>query len=116
MHIKQLKFIFPIITIFLIVSCNESKQNNRKVFHVNVSAGLTSLDPAFSKDQSTMWADNQIFNGLVQIDEQLNVKPCIAKSWKISTDGLQYEFNLRNDVYFHDDANFKDGKGRKVVA
>ena len=116
MHIKQLKFIFPIITFFLIVSCNESKQNNRKVFHVNVSAGLTSLDPAFSKDQSTMWADNQIYNGLVQIDEQLNVKPCIAKSWKISTDGLQYEFNLRNDVYFHDDVNFKDGKGRKVVA
>ena len=49
-----------------------------------------------------MWADNQIYNGLVQIDEQLNVQPCIAKSWKISSDGLNYEFIIRNDVVFHD--------------
>ncbi|RYE17127.1 MAG: ABC transporter substrate-binding protein, partial [Sphingobacteriales bacterium] len=31
-------------------------------------------------------------------------------------DGLQYTFHLRNDVYFHDDALFASGKGRKCVA
>ncbi|MBK9463028.1 MAG: hypothetical protein IPN94_27350 [Sphingobacteriales bacterium] len=28
---------------------------------------------------------------------------CIAKSWKISNDGLTYTFTLRNDVFFHND-------------
>ncbi|WP_316734584.1 ABC transporter substrate-binding protein [Pedobacter aquatilis] len=59
---------------------------------------------------------NQVFNGLVQIDSALQTIPCIAKSWQISDDALTYTFNLRNDVYFHDDAVFKNGKGRKVVA
>ena len=59
---------------------------------------------------------NQIFNGLVQIDTNLNSVPCIAKTWQTSADRLTYTFNLRNDVYFHDDPLFKDGKGRKVIA
>lgn len=95
---------------------NKKKKDNSNFFHLNMSAGLTSLDPAFAKDQATMWADNQIFNGLVQIDEQLNIVPSIAQSWTISNDGLTYTFRLRNDVYFHDHKLFKNGKGRKVVA
>jgi len=59
---------------------------------------------------------NQIFNGLVQVDKDLNTIPCIAKTWEIADDGLTYTFHLRNDVFFHDDALFKNGKGRKVTA
>ncbi len=108
--------LFFFISLFFLVGCNQNGTLKREVFHMNISAGLTSLDPAFSKDQATMWCDNQIFNGLVQIDEKLEVQPCIAKSWKISTDGLHYEFILRNDVYFHNHDQFKNRKGRKVVA
>ena len=100
----------------LLTRCDSATSSKNDVFHMNISAGLTSLDPAFSKDQATMWCDNQLYNGLVQIDEQLNVQPCIAKYWKISTDGLLYEFILRNDVYFHDHEKFENGKGRKVTA
>ncbi|MBK8352572.1 MAG: hypothetical protein IPL21_13100 [Saprospirales bacterium] len=74
---------------------------------MNISAGLTSLDPAFSKDQATMWCDNQIFNGLVQINEKLEVRPCIAKSWKISEDAFHYDFYLRKDVFFTTMKNFQ---------
>ncbi len=42
-----------------------------------------------------------MFNGLVQLDDELNVKPDIAKKWSISEDGKSYIFTLRNDVYFH---------------
>lgn len=116
MKLKNLVYILLVASVFVVIRCTESNRNKHDIFHANISAGLTSLDPAFSKDQSTMWADNQIFNGLVQVDEQLNVKPCIAKSWKISEDGLQYEFILRNDVFFHDHEKFTNGKGRKVTA
>ena len=95
---------------------NKNSASSGKVFRYNMGAGITSLDPAFSKDQATMWADNQIFNGLVQVNDQLEVQPCIAKSWEISADAKQYTFHLRDDVFFHDDEEFKDEKGRKVVA
>ena len=112
-----IKIIFNTVLVsILLTACHENKNVKRDVFRLNISAGLASLDPAFSKDQATMWCDNQLFNGLVQIDEELNVQPCIAKKWTISEDGLTYTFNLRSDVYFHDDAQFKNKKGRRVVA
>ena len=86
------------------------------VFRYNESAGLTSLDPAFARDQANIWATNQIFNGLVQLVENLKVKPCIAKNWEISGDGLIYTFHLRTDVQFHADPAFGKDKIRKVNA
>jgi len=74
------------------------------------------MDPAFARNQNAIWMINQIFNGLVQVDSNLNTIPAIAKSWEISEDGLQYTFHLRNDVFFHDDPLFEGGKGRKVIA
>lgn len=108
--------IYFVLILNIFVACQQKSKHKRDVFRMNISAGLTSLDPAFSKDQATMWCDNQIYNGLVQIDEQLRVQPCIAKRWEISKDGLDYIFHLRDDVYFHDDEKFLNGKGRKVVA
>lgn len=115
---KKRSFVFwcvLIATLFL-SACKNKPLHKRNVFRMNFYFGLFSLDPAFAKDQGTMWADNQIYSGLVQVDSNLNVLPCVAKSWTVSPDGLLYEFTLRNDVYFHDNEHFKDGKGRKVTA
>jgi oligopeptide transport system substrate-binding protein len=107
-----------IAVIFLFSGCNPSdgKKENRTVFRYNESAGISTLDPAFAKDQAHIWVCNQLYNGLVQFDDSLYIKPCIAKRWTISDDGLTYSFVLRYDVVFHDDALFKEGKGRKVIA
>jgi oligopeptide transport system substrate-binding protein len=110
-------YIFWIFCFTLLFSCKENPEHNdKKVFNINLDQGLTSIDPAFARNQNAIWMTNQIFNGLVQIDSSLQTLPCIAKSWQISEDALTYTFNLRNDVYFHDDPIFKNGKGRKVVA
>ena len=109
--------IFWILVVFCTVSCKGSSENDgKKVFNINLDQNVTSLDPAFARNQNAIWMINQIFNGLVQVDRQLNTIPCIAKSWGISEDGLIYTFNLRSDVFFQDDQLFKNGKGRKVVA
>lgn len=86
------------------------------MFRFNMSSGLSSLDPAFSKDQATMWMCNQVYNGLVQLDDSLNVLPSIAKEYSISDDGLTYTFILRDDVYFHEHSLFGSKKTRRVVA
>lgn len=111
------RIIWCIIGAFLMTQCQKRiDHGDKKVIRFNMSSGLISLDPAFSKDQTTMWMCNQLYNGLVQLDDSLRVLPAIAKSYFISEDGLQYTFILRDDVFFHDHPIFEDGKGRKVVA
>ena len=100
----------------LISSCYRSDNAQKNYFHYNESSGIASLDPAFAKNQSIMWAVHQFYNTLVEVDSQLNIVPSLATRWEISEDKKVYTFHLRNDVYFHDDPCFEDGKGRKMVA
>jgi peptide/nickel transport system substrate-binding protein/oligopeptide transport system substrate-binding protein len=60
-----------------------------------------TLDPALATDLYAVTVIQQLFDGLVQFDSDLNVIPAIAKSWKISSDGLTYTFYLREGVKFH---------------
>jgi len=85
------------------------------IFRYNESTGITSLDPAMAKDLPHIWICNQLFNGLVNLNDKLEIEPAIAKSWDISPDGLVYTFLLRDDVYFHESEAFK-GKSRKLNA
>ena len=117
MHRKLL----PLFSFFLLLlSCSDdaskSASSAKQVFHYNQHSNITSLDPAFAKSQNNIWAVNHLYNGLVQLDDQLNVIPAIAKDWTLSEDGLTYTFKLRQDVYFHDDPSFPGAKGRPVNA
>ena len=121
--LKLMKSYIKIVLLSFIViaslySCKNTSDKNdtRTVFRYNESAGISTLDPAFAKDQAQIWACNQLYNGLVQPDDSMRIKPCIAKRWTISEDGLHYTFILRKDVFFQDDALFPQGKGRRVVA
>ena len=99
-----------ILFLLLFSSClkNTSSDENLKIFKYNESAGILTLDPIYAKDLPHIWACNQIFNGLVAFDDEMNVVPAIAKSWNISDDGMTYTFVLRDDVWFHEDECFAD--------
>ncbi len=108
-----------ILMIMSIFACESSHdyEGSKKVFHFNEASGLPTLDPAFAKDQSIIWPCLQIYNGLVQLDNNLNVLPCIAHSWDISQDGKTYTFHLRNDVKFHRNGCFQNiDSTRNVIA
>jgi peptide/nickel transport system substrate-binding protein len=102
----------------LIFSCSKKKssKNINEVFRYNEAGNITTLDPAFAKDLRTIWATNQLFNGLVQLNEELEVEPDIARSWELSDDGTMYKFNLRKDVQFHRHILFGKDSTRSVVA
>ncbi|NJO68939.1 MAG: ABC transporter substrate-binding protein, partial [Bacteroidetes bacterium] len=105
------------IACFFLVSCNSSKkEENRKAFRYNESKGITTLDPAFARRENEIRPISQLFNGLLEMDDSLKIKPSVAKSWEISDDGTGYTFHLRNDLYFHNHRLFPGGKGRKVNA
>ncbi|MGJ8593454.1 MAG: ABC transporter substrate-binding protein [Aquaticitalea sp.] len=108
-------YLFLIISTFL-TGCNSKQTETKSVFRYNEHKNIGSLDPAFSKDIADIWATNQLFNGLVQMDDDMKVLPCVAKSWTISEDGLTYSFTLRNDVQFHKHALFGKDSTRMVKA
>jgi peptide/nickel transport system substrate-binding protein len=115
------RYLFPVAIAFSVTyftSCggDTPRHDNSQVFRFNELGDITSLDPAMSGSFENNWAVNQLYNGLVEMDNELVVQPCIAKSWTISDDGLTYTFSLRQDVVFHDDPQFPDGKGRTVTA
>lgn len=105
-----------ILVLSVFGACQDERTDENKYFRMNMDVGVTSLDPAFARNQMNVWCVNQLFNGLTQLDSQLNVRPSIAKSWDVNSDGTLYTFHLRDDVYFHDHPKFKNGKGRKVIA
>ena len=117
-NIQTGKYLLLLLITLFIFSCKDNtiSFSRNDVFKYNEHKNIGSLDPAFSKDLADIWATNQLFNGLVQMDDSLNVIPCIAKSWTISEDGLNYKFILRNDVFFHKHKAFGKDSTRIVLA
>jgi oligopeptide transport system substrate-binding protein len=115
---KMPRILFLLVAFAGITACsrNDGQKADKIVFRYNEAANITSLDPAYARDQANIWAVHQIYCGLVQLGENLVVNSCIARSWNISGDGREYVFHLRKDVVFHDNPAFPGGKGRKVVA
>lgn len=106
------------LCLLLVSSCSKQKtlNNDNLIFRYNEHKNISSLDPAFSKDLADIWGTNQLFNGLVQMDDQLNVKPSIAKSWTITDSAKTYTFLLKNNIRFHKHRLFGKDSTRNVKA
>ena len=78
------------------------------VYRVPLESEPITLDPHRLTGIYAMNVANDLFDGLVAFDNNLNVVPVIAKIWKISRDHRTYTFRLRKGVSFHN--------GRQVTA
>ena len=73
--IPSLKFIrlmvICLLTLAITTTCiNSSEENeNRTVFNYNEKVGISSLDPASANNTEDIWGVNQVFNGLVQLND-----------------------------------------------
>lgn len=77
-------------------------------YNIPLPGEPNSLDPAFITDIYAVNVANNLFDGLVEYDKDLNLVPAIADIWKIARDHKAYTFLLRKDVRFHN--------GRSVTA
>ena len=111
------KIIIKIVLLLIVLvffSCSiNSNDKDHLVFRYNEHKNISSLDPAFAKDNADIWVVNQLFNGLVEMDKDLNIIPSIAKNWSISDDGKTYAFNLKTNIKFHEHELLNN---RKVLA
>ncbi|MFI5211677.1 MAG: ABC transporter substrate-binding protein [Ignavibacteria bacterium] len=122
-----MSFSLFVILAFLITGCTKKNGDDLQtqlkggikgggIMISNESENIRGLDPVGVNDVVSHHVSHQIYDLLVDLDTNLHLKPMLARRWEISPDGLTYVFHLRNDVYFHDNACFPGGKGRKFIA
>ena len=102
--------------VILLNACGSRTSGNKQVFHYNEADGIATLDPAFSKNRSIIWAVHQLYNTLVETNDALQIVPSLAYRWEVSDDRKVYTFHVRPGVFFHDNEAFPQGKGRRLTA
>ena len=71
-----------------------------------IDTNLLNLDPNTSPSAQDARVMRQAFDNLVAYDENKELVEWLATDWKISDDGKEYTFTLRDDVTFWDDTKF----------
>ena len=71
-------------------------------FVVAIGRDTNTLDPAFTYSPDANVIERSMVEALTTNDEEGNIVGNLAKDWECSDDGMQYVFNLREDVYFWD--------------
>jgi ABC-type transport system substrate-binding protein len=67
---------------------------------VGMSQDLPGLDPHPSTSTITYQVLSLVYQGLVDFDRDLKIKPVLAESWTTSADGKTWTFKLRKGVKF----------------
>jgi peptide/nickel transport system substrate-binding protein len=95
MHIFRWGII--LITVLLVATaCSHPPTSPDKlVIGVGSSLNLGSNNPVFIQRNANVWET------LTELDETLTAKPCLAQSWEVSSDGMQWTFHLKKGVIFH---------------
>jgi len=71
-----------------------------------ISGEPDQLDPQATTAYFSFQVLENVFDTLVEPDENLQMQPALAEDWTISDDGLTYTFTLREGVTWHDGTPF----------
>jgi len=124
LDMKTTSFNTLIITLFLL-ACNAENRSDKisslsekygGLFAYNEINTVKSVFPASLYYQSEIQLVSNISEPLVRMESDMSLKPCLAENWTIAENGLVYIFDIRKNVFFHDDPCFKDGKGKELSA
>lgn len=100
MYIKK----FLIFSLIFLFSQNAFAKSN---LTIAIPLEPPHLDPTMTPANPTAEiVYGNIFQGLTKIDRNAMIKPCLAKKWDISDDGLTYTFHLHEGVFFHNETVF----------
>lgn len=60
-----------------------------------------NLNPIYGASETALMIDKQIFDTLVNYNNQEEIAANLAESWEINNDSTLFEFQLKKEVYFH---------------
>jgi nickel transport system substrate-binding protein len=103
-------FIFLLSTILLGCTnasdeASTSKDDNENMLTIAWSRDVGAMNPHVY-NPSQLFAQSMVYEPLVSYGTGGELKPNLAESWEISTDGKVYTFHLRQDVKFSDGTSF----------
>ena len=93
-------------TTLLLAACRASPRAARSPVVYGVVTQPVRLNPITQPDIVSRWAIELVFDGLVDVDDHLEVVPTLATSWETSTDGMLLTFHLLRGVRWHDGQPF----------
>jgi peptide/nickel transport system substrate-binding protein len=70
------------------------------------TGSIEELDPPYISVGQYFQLASNVFSGLTTLDDDLSIVGDLAEDWTVSDDGTQYTFQLRDDVTFHNGAEF----------
>jgi peptide/nickel transport system substrate-binding protein len=78
----------------------------RDTLVVSVASDPATFDLLYSNTLIEGQIGNNIYDGLLFFDEEGRPGPCLAETYEISDDGLEYTFRLRRGAKFHNGEEF----------
>lgn len=80
----------------------EAPSAESTTFVYGQTVGINQLDPNITTTENEVPLMYLMFSGVTQLNEDGSVTGDLAVDWSTSEDGLEWTFNLRDDVTFHD--------------
>jgi len=105
---KNLMVIISVIVAIIIViaalavlqSSTRPEAPTQKILRVGF-AWPTYIDPAVGSDYSSSTAFVNLYDPLIFVGPNGELKPWIAQTWDVSSDGLTWTFHLKHGIIFH---------------
>lgn len=88
-------------------SGNDDVQSADSPVVVYIPDIFNTLDPFATTANSDQAVFDQVYETLAITQDDGTVKPCLAESWEISDDNLEYTFKLVQNATFHNGENMK---------
>ena len=86
---------------FIDVSGPKTENNDTELIY-SVSTIPTDFKAVGSLDKRSQDIITATSRGLVELDENNEIKPSLAESVEVREDGLEYDFKIRSDIYWSD--------------
>jgi len=100
----KLSLLIMLIIFSLLISSTVMAQNEERfggTLNTAFQMSVAHLDSDNSTDSLITAMMNHVYEGLFEFDENLNLTPHLAASYKVKENGLVYEVKLRENVKMH---------------
>jgi peptide/nickel transport system substrate-binding protein len=99
-----------VVALLVTVSCSPAQRVDLGQGSGNLIAAIAGepdqLDPQKTSAYFSFEVLENVFDTLVEPDENLEMRPALAQSWSVSSDQLTWNFHLRTGVTFQDGSPF----------
>jgi peptide/nickel transport system substrate-binding protein len=99
---KQILLALLSCGLMLLGGCAKSTSPSTQGLTIRIGGEPALLNPILSKDTTCATVEKLIFNGLMRVNDELQIEPDLAEKYSLSADGKVYTFTLKKNVKWQD--------------